>query len=50
MACEGYPVSIPLGTDEFGNTIYFCADWALVAIVAGVILVPTFVIGYILFW
>jgi hypothetical protein len=49
MVCEGFPLAIPLGKDEFGNTAYFCVDWALIAIVADVILVPTLILGYIFF-
>jgi hypothetical protein len=44
MVCEGYPLAIPLG-----DGTHFCATWTLVGIVATVILVPTFIIGYVLF-
>jgi ABC-type tungstate transport system substrate-binding protein len=44
MVCEGYPLAIPIGN---GN--YFCGTWTLAAIAATVILVPTLVIGYVLF-
>jgi hypothetical protein len=44
MVCEGYPFAVPIG-----DGAHFCPTWTLIGIAAVVILVPTLVIGYILF-
>jgi hypothetical protein len=48
MVCEGYPFSIPIGKDEFGNDRYWCIDWWLILLVAGVLIIPPLIGPYVL--